>query len=190
MQVQTTLNADSVFAALGEIKRGPRRGIMTKAMRLAVKPLPAIVKSGIPREMGLLARYISHKVKFYVRRTTAVGLVGPRADKPVVQRRASSWSPEPQRQNPAKYAHLVERGTKPHVIRRKNGGTINHPGAKAQPFLEPAARSNGPSMVSSYKKYLVEEYQKAWDKAVAKGKTIIQTKGTTYSRAARGYVKD
>lgn len=52
----------------------------------------------------------------------------------------------------APYAIYVEMGTKPHEIRAKNGGAlafqmnghtvivrkVNHPGTKAQPFIEPA----------------------------------------------------
>ncbi len=190
MQINTAVNADNVFEALAQIKRGPKRGIMTKAMRAALKPLPGIVKAAVPRELGLLRKFISQKVKFYVARTTAIGLVGPAVRPAVVMRRPSSWSTQPQRQNPVKYAHLVERGTRPHDIRTKRGGTIMHPGAKAHPFMGPAAESTGPRIVASYRDFLVAEYQKAWDKAAAKGKTILQVAGTKYSRAARGYVKE
>lgn len=51
----------------------------------------------------------------------------------------------------APYAHLVEFGTKPHLIKAKNGkylvfnGTfakeVQHPGAKAEPFFQPAVRN-------------------------------------------------
>lgn len=47
------------------------------------------------------------------------------------------------------YAHLVEFGTRPHVIRAKPGGamrfgsvearTVHHPGTRAQPFMRPTA---------------------------------------------------
>lgn len=49
----------------------------------------------------------------------------------------------------APHSHLVEFGTKPHIIRAKNkkvmvingdfvGGEVHHPGAKAHPFMRPA----------------------------------------------------
>lgn len=47
------------------------------------------------------------------------------------------------------YAHLVEGGTKPHIIKARRGGvlilgkrffarSVQHPGAKASPFMRPA----------------------------------------------------
>jgi HK97 gp10 family phage protein len=54
----------------------------------------------------------------------------------------------------APHAHLVHDGTKAHVIKAKNGkalklgpftyitGAVNHPGAKAQPFLMDAAEQS------------------------------------------------
>lgn len=42
-----------------------------------------------------------------------------------------------QRRRPSRYAHLVERGTKPHDI-KVGGRIIRHPGSKAHPFIGPA----------------------------------------------------
>lgn len=55
---------------------------------------------------------------------------------------------------PARYAHLIEKGTKPHGIKAKNAGllsnseaifgrSVKHPGTKAQSFLSKAVRSSG-----------------------------------------------
>lgn len=62
----------------------------------------------------------------------------------------------------APYAHLVEFGTKPHIIKAKNGkylvfnGTfrrqVQHPGAKAQPFFKPAVRAK----TSEARQYILE----------------------------------
>jgi HK97 gp10 family phage protein len=38
---------------------------------------------------------------------------------------------------PRRYAHLVEFGTKPHMVGGRAGSAL-HPGARAQPFLRPA----------------------------------------------------
>lgn len=58
------------------------------------------------------------------------------------------------------YAHLVEYGTKPHVIRprQRNGvlalagrlihGSVRHPGARPHPYLRPALEQNRTSAVS------------------------------------------
>lgn len=62
----------------------------------------------------------------------------------------------------AEYAEAVEKGTKPHVIRAKNkpllkfqvGGqwvskkSVNHPGTKAQPFMEPAFEKEKPIYIN------------------------------------------
>lgn len=59
------------------------------------------------------------------------------------------------------YAHFVEFGTKPHVIRAKPGGllaigvpVVNHPGARAQPFMRPAIDvSSGPALIA-FREYI------------------------------------
>jgi HK97 gp10 family phage protein len=59
-----------------------------------------------------------------------------------------------QRRRPSRYAHLVEKGTRPHGIRAKNvgllssgtaifGSSVKHPGTKAQSFLSRAVQSSG-----------------------------------------------
>lgn len=64
----------------------------------------------------------------------------------------------------APYAEGVEKGTKPHVIRPKNGKhlvfkaggktifakKVNHPGSKPYPFMEPAFVENEPKIARQY----------------------------------------
>lgn len=177
-----------LFAALAEIKRGAARGILTKAMRIAVKPVPTAMKAKVPQDTGLLRRFITQRVKFYPRQVTALGMVGPRSGGQVV-RRVSSWSNSPVMQRPGKYAHLVEKGTKPHSITIGNR-TIKHPGTKAQPFLESTGSQQAPGVSRRFYDAAIQEYYRAWDKAISKGKSLIQKAGTRYSRAARGYVPE
>ena len=57
------------------------------------------------------------------------------------------------------YAHMVERGTKPHTIRGAVIGgnyyaVVNHPGAKPSNFLERALRSQTRSAVDTFANYI------------------------------------
>ena len=64
------------------------------------------------------------------------------------------------------YSAFVEKGTRPHKIRAKNkkvlrskagvffGKEVNHPGSKAKPFLEPAAKKNIPVLIENIKRLL------------------------------------
>lgn len=57
------------------------------------------------------------------------------------------------------YAHFVEYGTKPHIIKAKNGGTLHigssflrqvmHPGAKPNPFIRPAFDSKSSEAIAA-----------------------------------------
>lgn len=62
-----------------------------------------------------------------------------------------------------KYAQIVEKGAKPHVIRAKNRKalywkgashpvkSVKHPGSKAKPFLVPALQSEKPQFIENLK---------------------------------------
>lgn len=68
------------------------------------------------------------------------------------------------------YAHLVEFGTRPHVIRSKPGramrfgGTVtaqvNHPGIAARPFIRPAADQATPKAITEVTKYIRQRITK------------------------------
>lgn len=69
------------------------------------------------------------------------------------------------------YAHLVEFGTRPHVIKPKNprgtmqfGGitarSVNHPGTRARPFMRPAADSKTPEALAAVAKKIRERLTK------------------------------
>lgn len=190
MNFSVTTNDGGIMQALDGIKRGPRRQIMAKAMRIAVKPLPSMVKAATPRETGALRKYISSKVTALKTKAIAYGIVGARTGSKEQKVRKSSWSTKPQDINPVRYAHLVNKGTKPHSISVKGGKSFQHPGAKAQPFIPQVAAAQKASTVSRFVTALKSEYDKAWTKALGKGKTIRQTAGTQYSRAARGYIPE
>lgn len=62
------------------------------------------------------------------------------------------------------YAHFVELGTAPHTITAKNGGflhwgtqfarSVQHPGSKADPFLENALSAGASGAIDAFKFYL------------------------------------
>lgn len=110
-----------------------RQKARTAAMRRAVRVVAKRAKEIVPVKTGKLKRSISYGV----RKKGKLGLVKARV-------------------KTAPHAHLVEYGTRPHVIRAKSGHVLNigplhiiaksvhHPGAKPNPFLElAAAQSKG-----------------------------------------------
>ena len=113
-------HAREVIAEIsGRVVRGMDRAASNAADR---------ARGYAPKRTGLLAGEITHKVE--VRRGEVIGFVGVKRGK-------------------AFYAHMVERGTSSHKIRRKTkralanrerifGREVTHPGTRAQPFLRPA----------------------------------------------------
>lgn len=69
------------------------------------------------------------------------------------------------------YAHMVEFGTRPHMIRAKPGSAlrfggvtrqqVNHPGTRARPFMRPAADAGFSAAIQAYTKKLRERMTRA-----------------------------
>lgn len=89
------------------------------------------------RRTGALARAISKKTRSYQAGNIVVSIVGARVKK------------LPNGTNPGKYFHLVDEGTKPHIIRGilSFGGRVvrwvRHPGTRPKHMLRRASRSAG-----------------------------------------------
>lgn len=132
------------------------RTVVAKASNRAMKPVEKAAEAAVPKEFGILKKSISRKQKRYRRANTTVTLVGPKkgmkqivSRKRVFGKRTVEFK-EPR--DPVFYAHLVEKGTRPHslgkeskLFLRAGGGKTPgkqhgamHPGAKAQPFLKQA----------------------------------------------------
>lgn len=69
------------------------------------------------------------------------------------------------------YAHLVEFGTRPHVIKPKNAGgtmqfggitarSVDHPGTRARPFMRPTADDKTPEAIAAVTKKIRERLTK------------------------------
>lgn len=198
MDVHISTDDGGILQALNDIKQGPRRQILQKAMRFAIKPLPAKVKAQVPRETGTLRKAIGTKVTAPKIKPTVAGIVGARR-MPNMARRVSSWGVNPTKVSPTRYAHLVDKGTKAHSLTsdkyrvfgvNRGSRTIAHPGAQAKPFLATVAASSSGGTVKRFVENLKAQYDQAWNKAIANGKSIIKAAGSKYSRAARGYVSN
>jgi hypothetical protein len=81
-------------------------------------------------------------------------------------------------QSPSRYAHLVEKGTKAHVVRAKNAKVLARSGtifgkqvtvsARPKPFLEPTVRSRGPAAIAKHNKKMADGIEQERKKALAK----------------------
>jgi len=95
-----------------------------------------IVKSN--KKTGALSRAISKKTRSYQAGNIVVSIVGAKVKK------------LPDGSNPGKYFHLVDKGTKPHIIRGvlafrgRVVKWVRHPGARPKGMLRRASRTAGP----------------------------------------------
>ena len=123
---------------------GPKvaKRLLASAINSAAKPILEGARAGLTVRFGWLKRSLGVKLKTYKRTdsSTAVAVIGPRRG----FRQIINGKPI----DPANYAHLVEYGTAPHLIKPRLGtikigpafirGAVHHPGAKKLPFLRPA----------------------------------------------------
>ncbi len=142
------------FAAIEAIgKAAKSRQLAVRIVKAGAKVVQASARAKAPRgKTGLLKKAIGMKaVKGTRGKTLAFAVIGARSK---VEGAKGGKTVKP-----SKYAHLVERGTKPHslVKRAKKadvagwaarekliaaGGGKKHPGATPKPFLGPALQSS------------------------------------------------
>lgn len=147
-------NADRLIGALNGIPNSAMRRVQRSGMMRANSLVSKEMKRLAPRDSKLLSKSIGSKVKTYSRGNNVgvvVGIVGPRVGFAQVVPR-TMWlvkgtgkklfrRTKMVKSDPVHYAHLVDRGTKPHSITFKWRGrtiTVRHPGAKAKPFVTKA----------------------------------------------------
>jgi HK97 gp10 family phage protein len=172
--IQVTIDEPQLKQAMQTLSDLPRKRIkpgVRQAVRAAAKPILAQAKANAPRKTGVLRRGLQVRPLREKRGMIAVTVTAAN-----VKRKNGS--------NANKYAHLVEGGTKSHVIRPKNkkllrwvGGAtsikgkankvarfarvVHHPGARANRFLARAATSAQSSAVSAFVakvRQVVEKY--------------------------------
>ena len=129
------------------------RALSRKAIVAANAPIRKAMKAKAPKDKGNLKKSIVSKVRTYPN-GNVVGITGPRNQ--LFMDNEGRWI------NPSRYAHIVEYGAAPHLIRRVTiDGTfypvVQHPGAPAQPFMRPAwAGSKGAAFNAARRKYATE----------------------------------
>lgn len=136
------------------------RNVLTRSVRaILVPPVRreaqkiAKAKTGgkYPHPAGVLAKKV-HAVQIKRRTGEMVAVsVGPKRGK-----------------NGAWWAGWVIRGTKPHVIRARNGGSlffngsniseVHHPGAKSDPFVKRGVQGKEAALAARIKKELLKEH--------------------------------
>lgn len=155
--IQVKLDRATYLRSLRAMKELPERvyaKVVGQAANYAMTPVLKDARRRCPRRDGLLAKSLGKKLKKYKRSGSAVVLVGPRKGFKDIQTGA----------DPVNYAHLVEFGTGPHRIPDPGTGlkigpivirgTVDHPGARPQPFLRPALDGNKVTVLERYRKKL------------------------------------
>lgn len=131
---------EALQKAIRELPRAVQNKIIRPVLVKASKPVLDGARSAVVKKKGWLKRSLGRKTKTYKRGGVAV-IVGARRGM------------APDGIEPANYAHLVEKGTKPHAVGKGSNSRKSvlgvqaahggiHPGAKAQPFLKPALDKN------------------------------------------------
>ena len=136
--------------------------ILGKANSKAIRPVITAAKRGARQTSNTLAKGIGlrharykagqiHTVVVGVRNLASVASI-----KPKTHFLTGGWSMR--KHDPRHTAHLVERGTAPHMIPiPKLKVTVRHPGTKAKPFLEPALVENVNAVIRKHKDTLRSE---------------------------------
>lgn len=152
---------EDVLKRLGTVRKAVQGRIVRKALEKATKPILSAAKAKAPKgATGLLRKSLGRKAKTYRRSGTSMIILGPRTGFAKQGKKGKKITALGKKfraagVNPSKYAHLVEKGTKPHslgkgsqlrtrrtltalLIGRSIQHGAGHPGTKAQPFLAPA----------------------------------------------------
>jgi HK97 gp10 family phage protein len=167
------------IAGTGSKGRREAKGIMRKAIRAGAAPMRKSIKSAVPVNTGVLKKSMFVKVKQYPS-GVSVGIIGPRVRgkngktaSGTVAVRGIKFKTELD----AFYAHMVEKGTKPHVIKPRNGralhapllstaegsqfvGSVQHPGTRPQPFITKGLKGGSKASAAAFGKKLGDEIRK------------------------------
>jgi HK97 gp10 family phage protein len=151
------IGADELTKLLKQLEPRYFRQAVRKGLNNGSKTILRQAKANVQVETGTLRRALGRKIVAHKKRTGYLAIIGPRMDakrptktsskrKVTFARkvRRARWVPRDEIATPYRYAHLVEKGTRPHAVGRgsslRSGAQvgIRHPGAKPYPFLEPA----------------------------------------------------
>lgn len=132
---------DELIGRLQALEKAGSR-IARRALKLAVQPIVDDAKDRARRVSPTIAESIEGQLRSKQKGQLVIVRVGP-ANSPSYTTVKARLNPitglyKGRWHKPHKTAHLVEQGTKPHRIRIYGRIRIQHPGAKAYPYLGPA----------------------------------------------------
>jgi HK97 gp10 family phage protein len=164
------------------------RKTLRKAIGEAIKPVLQTAEALVPVETETLKDSLGKKIASYKGGLIITGIAGPRYDKrpkPGKPGKPKKFARMVQRGSkqvervPTFYAHLVEKGTRPHALGKGSEiphanakrraaqirkGRLNqhghmHPGAKAHPFMAPALEKNKGQVDTIIMRFLIAGIQ-------------------------------
>lgn len=132
--------------ALDTLPTKIQNNIMRGALRAGSKLIKNEAAARVPVESGLLSSSLRISTRNRDGKVQASVSVGGATKKGAII---------------ARHAHLVEFGTKPHIIEAKPGKTlaigvsrVNHPGSKPQPFMRPALDLTQSAAITAVGEYI------------------------------------
>lgn len=160
----------ALMKALNELGPKTAARVSGMALRKAALPIVAMAKANVQSTSPTVAASIGLKARSKYKGAFRMVRIGPLVDTAfsTVKRRVNPFTGEERNQihNPWKTAHLIEGGTKAHQIRLPHLNiTVNHPGAKARPFLQPALDDGSELAVTVYAREMDKAIQRAAKRA-------------------------
>jgi HK97 gp10 family phage protein len=165
-----------------------KRTVTQRAVKAGAKIVQRAAKAAAPKRKGSGALKQSVGIKAAKGRrgkTLAYAVVGPRKK----VRKTVRVGGRTVTAVPAFYAHLVEKGTRPHSLTKGaklarrgraaagQGRVPQHPGARPNPFLGPAFTRNRGPVAAEVKRVMAAEVEKEVKKAAAKLARKTMAKG-------------
>lgn len=163
-------NDREVRRALERLPARLQRRAIRATLRKAARKWLQRAKRLAPVESGTLRKSLGIKVKSDRRRGLGYAVVGPR--------RGQKRPVDGRMVDPARYAHLVEFGAAPHVIRPRDGGGlsigedvvpfVHHPGTKGTRFLTRAYEQAKGEVLRKFQDEIGTEVKRAAKQLAAK----------------------
>jgi HK97 gp10 family phage protein len=153
-----TVEVQGIAAAVRSLERieyAARRRVVTAAVRAASKEVIQEAKQNAPVRTGMLRKQLRASIKLDRRTGNVYATVRARASAAQKAKKNVAW-----------YIGLVVGGTKPHSIKPKLKKSlaignqpveqVEHPGAKANPFVEKAATDAFSRAVTAFERTFAE----------------------------------
>ena len=158
----TLAGEKQLLRSLKRLKARTVKTVVVGASRESMKPMTQAAKANARsiKDTGLLAKSIGAISRRYRSGNVSV-VVGPRTG----HRQVIDGTPR----DPSKYGHLVEFGTRPHLIKITRGPfagrTISHPGSPPRSFMRKAYTSKQAVVFGRFGKLLEKRIANAVEKA-------------------------